>query len=197
MIVLPAEVLTPQGWRAIETITNHDYICIYQTSTNSFTFENPLEIYHQNLYFSCNEIDTQHVTFLLDESHSKKFLETQAPAGDTNAYNLATQYLKAHFKNPQKDMYTPSFKGIFKTTDFAEACRAQTQCLFAGYRCNLECFFNEYVCSIVDENEVVCIGPQKFVSPQPAINIATSTGYYVVRICTSHIGKCVYSTFII
>lgn len=197
MIVLPAEILTPQGWKAIETITNHDYICIYQTSTNSFTFENPLQIYKQNLYFSCNEIQTQHITFLLDESHSKKYLETQAQAADEKAFKVAKHYIQEHFKNPEQNKYSPSFQGVFKTNDFAEACRAQTHCLFAGYRSTLECFFNEYVCTIVDENEVVCIGPQKFVSPQAAINITTRTGYYVVRICTSHIGKCVYSTFII
>lgn len=196
MIVLPAEVLTPKGWKNITEINNNDTICIYDPKTNQLFYENPIQIFHQPLMFSCNYIETPTVNFILDESHNKDHLETQACFKDSHLCRKAKESVESVFK--AGEWYSPFKTGSFETTSYEEACQMQLDCIFAGYRCNLHCCFTNFACKIVDNNDVVTVSTTTFVDPTTAVNICTSTGHYLVRVCEqTNIGSCVYSSFII
>ena len=196
MIVLPAEVLTPKGWKNINEINIKDTICIYDPKTNNFLYENPIQIFHQPLMFSCNSIETPTVQFILDESHDKMYLETQACIKDMFLCRKAKESVESAFES--KDLYSPFKTGSFETFDYKEACKLQLDCIFAGYRCNLHCSLTKFECKIVDNNDVVTISPTTFINPTMAVNICTTTGHYLIRVCEQNgLESCVYSSFII
>lgn len=204
MILLPAEVLTPSGWKKIYNIKK-DKICCFNSTNNTFYFDIPLSVYLQPLFFSSILIKKNNTSFTLDSGHNTSCIDFIGCINNnfkTNENNYASikyedciQFVIKTF-NIDTSIYHPLMQGTKDVSDFASASHIQIMSTLAGQHCELVCNFSGNTCILNDTHH-----PEKgevgFCQPEIAANICTTSGNYLVRICNSTIGCSYYSTFII
>ena len=211
MIILPAEILTEAGWKDIKDLNIiNNKICIFNPQKNFLYYEKPLGIYIQPVYFRCFELHNAQSCFYLDESHNRNFVNITPRINDAQrgsvesyssydfcnnaTYEQALTAVKKIFKIDSSE-YNPEMKGEFKAATMEVASMAQWLCVHTGVKCNIRCDLTGITCSLSHEDVIATMyGKVK----NYGVNITTTTGHYVVRVCSqSSLCECVYSTFIV
>ena len=217
MIVLPAEVLTTEGFVDIKNLNliNHK-ICTFNSNTNVFSYERPLGIYVQPMHFRYYTIQNEFSALFLDESHDKskvysvgRISKNQIGSKEywtsnnflANAtYEQCLHQLKTLFK-VDNNLYSPTIEGTFETNDFAVASAVQRLAVHANLQCHLICSvdYSNIKCVLADDLQPLkCYGPYKADCNLYAVNVSTITGNYVVRVAKqTNSMETIYSTLIV
>jgi hypothetical protein len=217
MIVLPAEVLTTDGFVDIKNlnIINHK-ICTFNTNSKSLFYEKPLGIYVQPLSFRIFTMQNQHAAFFLDESHNRQHIALSATIQNTqigSAHPWHSKDFLVHATYDQcintlkkllqidPDAYSPTVEGCFTTNDFSVASAIQRIALHCNVACYLKCSptYESIECVIGDDYEPLqCFGPYAPSKGLYAVNITTRTGAYVIRVSMrNEASETIYSTVVI
>jgi len=211
MIILPAEILTNDGWKDIKDLNIiNNKICIFNPQQNFLYYEKPLGIYIQPVHFQCVQLQNSQSCFFLDEGHRRDFVNI-APRINNVQCGSAESYSSYHFCNNatyeqcltavkklfkiDSSEYNPEMSGMFKPANMEVANMAQWLCVHAGLKCSIRCDLTGITCSLSDEDVTATMyGKVK----KYGVNITTTTGHYVVRVCSqSNLCECIYSTFVV
>lgn len=211
MIILPAEILTEKGWIDIKNlnIINHK-ICIYNPKANCLEYENPIGIYIQPVHFLCYKLESPSSCFFVDQSHKLDYVNI-TPSINNRQVGSTQSCSSYHFCNHatheqcvtavkklfkiDASQYNPEMTGTFKPATMEVANMTQWLCVHAGLKCIIKCDLTGITCSLVDEDVCPFLHGQV---KQYGVNITTSTGNYVIRVCSqSSLCECIYSTFVV